>query len=31
MRISISKTKGIGTCGKNIERVKIEIDERVID
>jgi hypothetical protein len=31
MEISTSKTKAIGVCGKNIQRVKIEIEGKIIE
>jgi hypothetical protein len=31
MKISTSKTKAIGVCGKNIQRVKIEIEGKIIE
>jgi hypothetical protein len=31
MKISTSKTKAIGLCGKNIQRVKIEIEGKIIE
>jgi hypothetical protein len=31
MEISTSKTKAIGVCGKNIQRVKIEIESKIIE
>jgi hypothetical protein len=30
-KISTSKTKAIGVCGKNIQRVKIEIEGKIIE
>jgi hypothetical protein len=31
MKISTSKTKAIGVCSKNIQRVKIEIEGKIIE
>jgi hypothetical protein len=31
MKISLSKTKAMGFCGENIERVKLEIEEKIIE
>jgi transcription antitermination factor NusA-like protein len=31
MKISTSKTKAIGVCGKNIQRVKKEIEGKIIE
>jgi hypothetical protein len=31
MKISTTKTKIIGLCGKNIQRVKIEIEGKIIE
>jgi hypothetical protein len=31
MKISSSKTKTMGLCGKNIQRVKIEIEGKIIE
>jgi hypothetical protein len=31
MKLSTSKTKTIGVCGKNIQQVKIEIEGKIIE
>jgi hypothetical protein len=31
MKITASKTKAAGVCGKNVQRVKIEIEGKIIE
>jgi hypothetical protein len=31
LKISTTKTKPIGLCGKNIQRVKVEIEDKIIE